>query len=398
MFLDTLVGEDDPCVTFQTFNDSQNCGALPPEVLHGRLSEHDETLRGINGAGGGVFLMVNQGDLRGRSAKNVIAVRAVFVDLDGPPLSVIHDSPMKPHIIVESSPGRYHAYWRVNCPLECFKAVQQGLAHRFSGDPSVCDLSRVMRMPGFYHQKGQRFLTRILDLWLTQPYGFDEFILQMSLGYNGRRTEIQNYRNTEATEVTEVTEITEITEVTEEQKSCLLYSVDPSTIPTKVGERNQKLFELARTYFTANPTATYEERRQMVVHWWNIAHPAIGTKDVGVSIQDFERAWKQIQSGKGMILEEVMSHLVKPPASIGVLEYCELTLKLCSVMYSLHLHQKENHGGDPIIMGCRKAGDLLGVDYVDANKLLNTLASDGVIKCIQKGSGSRASRWLWDWD
>ena len=322
--------------------------------------------------------MINQGDFRGRSASNVVAVRAVFVDLDGTPISVIHDSPLKPHIIVESSPRRYHAYWRINCPLECFKSVQQGLAHQFGGDPSVCDLSRVMRLPGFYHQKKQSFLTRIIDRSHTQPYGFDEFILQMNLG-NSDRSDRSDRR-------------------TERQKTCLLSSVDSSTIPTRVGERNQKLFELARTYFAENPTATYKERRQMVVHWWKIAHPAIGTKDVGVSIQDFERAWKQLRSGKGMVIKQVMANPVEPPKSIGVLEYGELTLKLCSVMYSLHLHQKENFGCAPIIMGCRTAGNLLGVDRHDANKLLNTLASDGVIKLVEKGASNRASRWVWCWD
>jgi hypothetical protein len=37
--------------------------------------------------------MVNRGDLRGRKAENVVAVRAVFLDLDGSPLDPVLTAP-----------------------------------------------------------------------------------------------------------------------------------------------------------------------------------------------------------------------------------------------------------------------------------------------------------------
>ena len=115
--------------------------------------------------------MINRGDGRGRRAQNVIEVRAVFVDLDGTPVSVLDGSPLEPQLVVESSPGRYHAYWRIeNLPLEQFEAVQLALARRFQGDPVVKDLPRVMRLPGFYHLKGAPFRTHILRAEPLQPY------------------------------------------------------------------------------------------------------------------------------------------------------------------------------------------------------------------------------------
>jgi putative DNA primase/helicase len=69
---------------------------------------------------------------------------------------------LQPHIVIESSPGKWHAYWLVSdSPLEQFKPLQQALAQRFNGDKAVCDLPRVMRLPGFLHQKGEPVLTRI---------------------------------------------------------------------------------------------------------------------------------------------------------------------------------------------------------------------------------------------
>ena len=99
--------------------------------------------------------MVNRGDGKGRRKENVVEVRSVFLDLDGTRLGVLDRAALDPHIVVESSPGRFHAYWRVEgLPLDDFEAVQLALAARFGGDSSVRDLPRVMRLPGYCHRKG----------------------------------------------------------------------------------------------------------------------------------------------------------------------------------------------------------------------------------------------------
>jgi hypothetical protein len=87
----------------------------------------------------------------------------VFVDLDGASINPVIDGPLAPSIIVQSSPGKFHAYWLVNdLPLVDFSGFQKALAHRFSGDPSVCDLPRVLRVPGFLHRKAEPFLTHLV--------------------------------------------------------------------------------------------------------------------------------------------------------------------------------------------------------------------------------------------
>ena len=102
----------------------------------------------------GVFFSVNvlTEDAKRRKAENVARVAAVFVDLDGVPLPEHY--PIEPTAIVESSRGRYHVYWAVDgVPLDEFRTLQQGLARLYGGDMSVCDLSRVMRLPGYWHGK-----------------------------------------------------------------------------------------------------------------------------------------------------------------------------------------------------------------------------------------------------
>lgn len=156
--------------TFQTFDDSPQKRKTLNRVFHGTLDAYKATLLDLNAQGAGIFVMVNRGDgivhpgcNTCRTKKSVVAVRALFVDLDGAPLQPLQDAAVPPHVIVESSPGRYHGYWfAVPCPLDAFTPTQIALAQRFGGDDSASDLPRVMRLPGFIHRKGEPFLTRIL--------------------------------------------------------------------------------------------------------------------------------------------------------------------------------------------------------------------------------------------
>jgi P4 family phage/plasmid primase-like protien len=151
--------------TFQTFDETKSGNRELAKVLHGGAEQLD-TLHRLNARGAGVFFTVSQTDLQGRKAENVTAVRALFLDLDGAPLAPVLDAAKKggvvPHLVIESSPDRFHVYWRVTgVSLDQFTPAQKALAHRFGGDTKVHDLPRVMRVPGFLHQKvkEQRFLT-----------------------------------------------------------------------------------------------------------------------------------------------------------------------------------------------------------------------------------------------
>ena len=169
-FIERLAGSGDAPMTFQTFDDDKNRKRRNlAQVHHGTLDEHADRLTALQQEGAGVFVMVNEGDgivhdgnKTCRTAKNVSRVRALFVDLDGSPLGPVTDCPVPPDLAVVSSPSRYHAYWlNVKCPLSDFSTAQKSLAARFDGDPTVHDLPRVMRLPGFWHQKGEPFMTRI---------------------------------------------------------------------------------------------------------------------------------------------------------------------------------------------------------------------------------------------
>lgn len=161
--------------TFQTFDDSDQKRRHLIWVLHGSLSEHLEQLTILNNQGAGIFVTVNLTDGKGRTSRNVRQIRAIFADLDGASLAPVLEFELKPHIVVESSPGKWHAYWLVaDLALDQFTALQKAIAARFGGDPKVCDLPRVMRLPGFLHRKATPVQTLTIQMDRHEPYSADE--------------------------------------------------------------------------------------------------------------------------------------------------------------------------------------------------------------------------------
>lgn len=154
-------------ITFQVFDETKSRFPVIPSVLHGTFEKNYRLLVKYNNTGAGIFFMVNQGDgikkfgaKSVRTEANVIRVRALFVDLDGAPIEPLIDHSLRPHIVVRSSPDKYHAYWIVDdVPLNRFSELQSRLALQFNGDRSVKDLPRVMRIPGFYHLKNEPVIT-----------------------------------------------------------------------------------------------------------------------------------------------------------------------------------------------------------------------------------------------
>jgi putative DNA primase/helicase len=144
---------------FQTLDDSKardskdlvRCG-------YGAFDEYADRLESRNRLGAGVFFTPNQTHPGPRNTSNVTAVRALFVDLDGAAIEPVLAWELQPDLVVESSRGRFHAYWRTDgsVPLDEFEPLQKKLAALFNGDAAVHDLPRVMRLPGSWHQKVSR--------------------------------------------------------------------------------------------------------------------------------------------------------------------------------------------------------------------------------------------------
>ena len=150
--------------TFQTFDDKKSKRPELVSMLHGTFEQHKDELTRLNKLGAGIFYTVNETDLQGRQVDNIKRVRALFVDLDTPDINRQFDFYLPPSAVIESSPGKHQCYWFLadELPLAEFRQFQKALAEMLGGDPKIIDLPRVLRVPGFYHNKNEPFLVREL--------------------------------------------------------------------------------------------------------------------------------------------------------------------------------------------------------------------------------------------
>ena len=173
----TLLDEGQERFTFQTFDDQKNRDDKSlVRVLHGTFEEHYTTLANLNRQGAGVYVTVNETDLKGRRLENIVRPRAVFQEADRPGTP---EPPLTSHIVVESSPRKFHRYLLVEKDQHIewseWESVMRRMVAAHGSDPNAKDRARVLRLPGFYHQKNPTapHLVQILEDSSELPYSWD---------------------------------------------------------------------------------------------------------------------------------------------------------------------------------------------------------------------------------
>jgi len=113
-------------------------------------------------------------NLKGRRTENIESVRVLCVDID----SVLEGKALKKlvssiksygaQMVVESSPGKYHLYWKVSAALkfETWQMFQRGLAYKFGGDLGLDSLAKIIRVPGCVRscKDGSIYMPEILSI------------------------------------------------------------------------------------------------------------------------------------------------------------------------------------------------------------------------------------------
>lgn len=132
-----------------------------------------ETLKKHNEAGRGIFFVVNAG---GQTDAEICRINAQFVENDTRSFEEqearIKAFPLEPSLIVRTKKS-LHVYWLMrDATVADFRPLQKALVSYFDGDGACVNESRVMRLPGFYHCKGEPVLVECVhfrpDLRYTQ--------------------------------------------------------------------------------------------------------------------------------------------------------------------------------------------------------------------------------------
>lgn len=150
----------------------------------------------------GLFVVINEG---GDTDASIERIRALFLDIDRKDfdsdetcrqaMRFAHEGRTStedpipqgwPHaaIGVASGGGGYHLYWPLAESLDVaqFKPLQKALAARFRSDTSVCNPSRIMRLPGSTHWKaGEPVMVGLLACKPERRYTVAELVEGLGL-------------------------------------------------------------------------------------------------------------------------------------------------------------------------------------------------------------------------
>ena len=157
----SVLGHFEDWHSFQTFDDDGNRKDRSlAKVLHGELANHLPALTALNERGAGVYVTVNETDLKGRTKDNITGVTAIWQDDDD---GYEGGYPLEPNIVLQSSPGKFQRFWLVDgLNFEQHQQVMARMVSDYGADNNAKDLARVLRVPGFHHCKGDPVMVQIV--------------------------------------------------------------------------------------------------------------------------------------------------------------------------------------------------------------------------------------------
>lgn len=164
------------------------------DVPMGKIPQYIKLLNDHNAKNRGIFFVVNFG---GHTDNEITRVNAQFVENDTLPVDKQYENlmafPLEPSLIVKTKKS-LHAYWLVkNGDISRFRDVQTKLAEYFKGDKTIINESRVLRLPGFEHRKGEPVKVACIKYNPELRYTQDQLLehLPKSVVKEGKKPKLQ---------------------------------------------------------------------------------------------------------------------------------------------------------------------------------------------------------------
>ena len=164
------------------------------------------------------------------------------------------------------------------------------------------------------------------------------------------------------------------------------------TMPHQQGERNRKLFDLARglKFDAGLKDAPIRQLKPIVRAWHRKALPVIGTKPFDETMADFVHAWEKARSPlfAGPLEAAKAEAIAHMPDVAG--EYDSEPVKR---LVSLCWHLQQIAGDGAFYLSSHDAGRFMGTTQPYAYKALRLLTSDQLLEVAEVGSERRATRY-----
>jgi hypothetical protein len=160
------------------------------------------------------------------------------------------------------------------------------------------------------------------------------------------------------------------------------------TLPDGPGQRNRKVFDLARRLRAIAGLDTSPAALQAIVtEWHRRALPVITTKPFAETWTDFQTAWLRVKTPHGATVRRAYEAARRAPQApldgnpdLGVLA------AMCEALGA---------AGGPFYLSCRTVAGLFGVTHMTGWRWFRVLQFHGVLELVSKGTlrGHQATTW-----
>ena len=167
------------------------------------------------------------------------------------------------------------------------------------------------------------------------------------------------------------------------------------TIPSKKGYRNFLIFQFCRWLkgmeeFEQLPVRTLKD---IVKEWHRQALPYIGTKPFDETWADFTYGWPRVKypkKGDGMLKLATQRAMNSQNKLVAESQYdapeTQLLIRVCYELQKLR-------GTESFWLSCYDAGGIIGLSHTEANKRLQMLVADEVLRLLVKNTTKKATRY-----
>lgn len=144
-------------VMVQIFPERKGSNVRPQSFFRKADKDTAIELAELNERGAAITIFPQRTDGQGRTLKNIKGIRYLVADCDsGHTLKSLQALAVTPDIVIESSEGRFHAYFRVKCAPSEFRALSRALAAVLKSDPGSTDAAHAFRLAGTINWKRNR--------------------------------------------------------------------------------------------------------------------------------------------------------------------------------------------------------------------------------------------------
>ncbi len=175
-------------VCIRVFSDRKEDGfkGQKLDINVAKIGKYIPLLTEYNQKNRGIFFVVNYG---GNEDKEITRINAQFVENDTLSIEEQYKNlmafPLEPSLIVRTKKS-LHAYWLIKSgDISRFRNVQMKLAEHFNGDKTIVNESRVLRLPGFEHRKGDPVMVTCIKYNPELRYTQEQLLEHLPRGDTG---------------------------------------------------------------------------------------------------------------------------------------------------------------------------------------------------------------------